>query len=246
MITTGTVLVVGGTSDIGRATALRYAQAGWAVQLAARNLLEAQRNADDIAIRTGAKVSVHYLDVLETQRFDEFTDSLSPAPDTVICLIGDLGDQYRAQSDPEYATNVLRTNFEGPALLLDIFAERFEARGSGSIIGVSSVAGDRGRASNYIYGSAKAGLSASLSGLRNRLAKAGIHVMTVKPGFVETKMTVGLKLPTLLTAKPDQVARAILSGQASHRNTVYVKPIWLVIMLIINLLPESIFKRLSI
>src|ERR1700709_2942426 len=100
----------------------------------------------------------------------------------------------------------MRTNYEGPALILGMFAERFLKRGAGSIIGISSVAGDRGRGSNYIYGSAKAGFSAFLSGLRNRLASKGVHVITVKPGFVDTKMTEGMNLPSLLTAQPEEVA----------------------------------------
>src|SRR4051794_12389565 len=102
---------------------------------------------------------------------------------------------------------LLRANFEGPALLLGLFAERFLARGSGVLIGVSSVAGDRGRGSNYAYGAAMAGFTAFLSGLRNRLAPSGVKVLTVKPGFVRTRMTAGLKLPPLLTAEPEEVGR---------------------------------------
>ncbi len=118
-----------------------------------------------------------------------------------------------------------------------------EARKAGLIIGLSSVAGDRGRASNYVYGSAKAGLSAFLSGLRHRLAASGVRVMTVKPGFVRTAMTEGLNLPPLLTAEPDQVAADILSAVKKRRDTIYSRWYWRFIMSAIRLLPESIFKR---
>ncbi|GEO16335.1 SDR family oxidoreductase [Microvirga aerophila] len=241
------VLIVGGTSDIGRATALAYAQAGWRVLLAARNEDAARRNADDIAIRAEGNVSVHLLDILETTGFSAFVDSLPVLPDTVVCVVGELGDQAQAQVDLSHATLVLRTNFEGPALLLGLFAERFAARGSGTLVGVSSVAGDRGRASNYVYGSAKAGFTAFLSGLRNRLAPAGIKVVTTKPGFVRTRMTAGMKLPLVLTAEPDEVARAIIAAaELKGRDVVYVRGIWWMVMTIICGIPERIFKRLRI
>jgi NAD(P)-dependent dehydrogenase (short-subunit alcohol dehydrogenase family) len=242
-----TVLVLGGTSDIGRATALVYAQAGWAVILAARNPEEARRNADDIATRTGAGATVQSFDVLQTERFAAFLDSLPALPDTVVSVIGELGDQARAERDAQDAATVMRTNFEGPALLFNLLAERFVARGSGTLVGVSSVAGDRGRASNYVYGSAKAGLTAFLSGLRNRLSKQGLRVVTVKPGFVRTRMTAGMKLPPLLTAEPDEVGRAIFNAaERGGGDVIYVRWIWRFVMLIIRLIPERIFRRLSL
>jgi NAD(P)-dependent dehydrogenase (short-subunit alcohol dehydrogenase family) len=189
MASSNTLLLIGGTSDIGRATALRYAEAGWRILLAARNEQEARRNAEDIAARTGAEVTTYSLDILQTDHFESFLDSLPHLPNTAVCVVGELGDQARGQSDLAHATLLLRTNFEGPVLLLGAIAERFLARGSGTIVGVSSVAGDRGRASNYLYGAAKAGLTAFLSGLRNRLAPKRLRVITVKPGFVRTQMT---------------------------------------------------------
>ncbi len=242
-----TLLLAGGTSDIGRATALRYAQAGWRVLLAARNEAEAQRNADDIVSRTGAELSVHRLDVLETERLGAFLDALPVLPETVVCVVGELGEQVRAQSDLAHATTVLRTNFEGPALLLGLVAERFVARGSGTIVGVSSVAGDRGRGSNYVYGAAKAGFTAFLSGLRNRLAPAGVRVVTVKPGFVRTRMTAGMKLPPLLTAEAAEVGQAIFAAAEQGKgDVIYVRRIWRLVMTIIRAIPERIFKRLRL
>ena len=131
-------------------------------------------------------------------------------------------------------------------LILGLFAERFLKRGNGSIIGVSSVAGDRGRASNYVYGSAKAGLSAFLSGLRNRTARNGIHVMTVKPGYVRTKMTANMKLPGILTAEPTEIGEAIFNGLSQRKNVIYARPIWAWVMLIIRMIPEFLFKQLKL
>ena len=242
-----TVLILGGTSDIGRATALRYAQAGWAVVLAARNPEEARRNADDIATRSGAAATVASFDVLQTDGFGLFLDGLASLPDTVVSVVGELGKQARAERDLAEAANVMRTNFEGPALIFQALAERFAARGSGTLVGVSSVAGDRGRASNYVYGSAKAGYTAFLSGLRNRLAKQGVRVVTVKPGFVRTRMTAGMKLPPLLTAEPEEVAAAIYrAAEGGRGDVIYVRWMWRFVMMIIRSIPERVFKRLSL
>ena len=247
MASSKTLLLVGGTSDIGRATALCYAQAGWRVLLAARNEDEARRNAEDIAARTGAEVTTHRLDILESDRFESFLDGLPQLPDTAVCVVGELGDQARGQSDPAHATLLIRTNFEGPALFLGVLAERFLARGSGTIVGVSSVAGDRGRGSNYLYGAAKAGFTAFLSGLRNRLAPKGLRVVTVKPGFVRTQMTAGLKLPPLLTAEADEVGRAIFAAaEKGGGDVIYVRRLWRPVMMVIGSIPERVFKRLKL
>jgi short-subunit dehydrogenase len=245
---TKTVLIVGGSSDIGRAVGLRYAAAGWNVHLAGRSREAVQRNADDVAARTGAAVPIHDLDILDTGRFSSFADRLPVLPDTLVCVVGALGEQKRAETDIAHAAEVLRANFEGPALLIGEFANRMTARGTGTLVGVSSVAGDRGRASNYVYGSAKAGFSTFLSGLRNRLSKAGgVHVVTVKPGFVRTKMTAGLALPPLLTAEADEVADTIYAAAETRRRpVVYVRWMWRPIMWIIGAIPETIFRRLSL
>jgi decaprenylphospho-beta-D-erythro-pentofuranosid-2-ulose 2-reductase len=240
------LLVLGGTSDIGRATALLFARQGWTIQLAGRDLEALQREAGDIAARSGIAVTTHVIEILDTPSMPDFVERLPALPDAVVSVIGLLGEQARAETDPEHATTIMRSNFEGPALMLGLFAERFLARGSGTIVGVSSVAGDRGRASNYAYGSAKAGFSAFLSGLRNRTAKRGIHVVTVKPGFVRTRMTDGMKLPGPITAEPDEVAQAIWRGIIKQKDQIYVRPIWAFIMFIIRSIPEAIFKKTSI
>jgi short-subunit dehydrogenase len=157
-----------------------------------------------------------------------------------------MGKQAENERDVQAAAQVMRSNFEGPTSILAVLANRFEQRGSGTLVGISSVAGERGRATNYVYGSAKAGFTAFLSGLRNRLAKNGVHVVTVLPGFVATKMTEGMDLPTRLTAQPEEVAKAVFKAVKRTKNTIYVKSMWWMIMVIIRLIPERLFKGLNI
>jgi len=242
-----TLLLIGATSDIGHAVACAYAQAGWRILLAARHPEMAQRNASDIATRSGNAPGVFPLDVTKPETFATFAASLPALPDTLVCVVGLLGDQKRAEEDSPYAAEVLRTNFEGPALLFECFAALFAARDSGTLVGLSSVAGDRGRASNYFYGSAKAGFSAYLSGLRNRLAPTRVRVVTVKPGFARTRMTEGMKLPNILTAEPEEVGAAVYrTDNVAPRDVVYVRPIWRFIMLLIRVIPEPVFKRMRL
>ncbi|KQT11885.1 short-chain dehydrogenase [Methylobacterium sp. Leaf399] len=242
-----TLLLVGATSDIGRAVASRYAREGWAIVLTARDPSAARRDTDDLSVRTGEPVAVLPLDVLALDTLAAFVDALPVLPDTVVCVVGELGDQNRAEADPEHAARVMATNYLGPSLLLGILADRFAARGHGTIVGVSSVAGDRGRGSNYVYGSAKAGFTAFLSGLRNRLARGPVRVVTVKPGFVRTRMTQALSLPPLLTAEPAEVGDAIYAAAERGRaDVVYVRPVWRLVMAIIRAIPEPIFKRLRL
>ena len=240
------VLVVGGTSDIGRAVAFRYAKAGWNVTLTYRDPEAGAREVADIQTRTGAVVNSVEFDILRDGQ-DRLVKQMPVLPDTLICVIGDLGSQTLAETDPNHTVTVLRTNFEGPVLLLTAYAEMFRQRGSGTLIGISSVAGNRGRASNYVYGAAKAGLSAFLSGLRARLHKSGVRVVTVKPGFVRTRMTAGMKLPPLLTAEPQEVADAIfLRGERGGADVLYVRKVWAPIMTVIGAIPEFLFKRLPL
>lgn len=240
------VLVIGGTSDIGREVARVYANNGWHIVLTSRNPEAGRREADDITTATAASLELRHVDILDTASLRTFVESFDSLPDTVICVIGLLPDQSRAASDTEYASLALRTNFEGPAILLGLFAERFEKRGRGTIVGVSSVAGNRGRASNYVYGSAKAGLTAFLSGLRARLCRSGVRVVTVTPGFVRTRMTAGMNLSPFLTAEPDEVAKAIFRAAETHyRDIVYVRGTWRYVMGVIDTMPEAIFKRLT-
>ena len=157
-----------------------------------------------------------------------------------------MGVQAENEREIKEASLVIRSNYEGPVSILSVLANCFEARGCGCLVGISSVAGERGRASNYVYGSAKAGFTAFLSGLRNRLAKKGVHVVTVLPGFVTTKMTEGMDLPKKLTAQPKEVANAIFNAVQKKQNIIYTRPVWRFIMIIIRNIPEQIFKRLKL
>ena len=240
---TGSVLILGAASDIGRAIAHEYARAGAAVILAARDCRRLEADVVDLRLRYGGPISTAEFDVLETARFGAFLDRLGALPETVICVIGLMGEQAVPETFPAAAELVIRTNYLGCSLILGEIANRMAARGSGGIVGVSSVAGERGRAKNYIYGSAKAGFTAFLSGLRARLATTGVQVITVQPGFVDTRMTEGMALPKRLTAQPEEVARAIRRAQTRGRHVVYVRPIWRWVMAVIRALPESIFMR---
>lgn len=240
------VLILGANSDIAQATARVFAAHGHSLMLAARDLSRLESLAGDLRIRHAAKVSLHRFDALDIAEHESFVAGLPALPDIAISMVGVLGQQQESERDPEQASMILRSNFEGPALMLGVLANLFAERGSGTLIGVSSVAGDRGRAANYVYGSAKAGFTAFLSGLRNRLARRGVHVITVNPGFVRTRMTEGLQTPGMLTAEPEQVARAIYRAWCKHYDVIYAGPIWRLVMAVIGALPEALFKRLSI
>jgi short-subunit dehydrogenase len=240
------VLVLGGTSDIGRAVAEHFAATGYSVQLAARDPHRLIGFQAELSGRYGVAVELYPFDATATHSHAEFVKDLAYLPEVVVCAVGALGDQRNAEQDPSLAGVIMRTNLEGPASVLAMIANCMEARGSGTIVGISSVAGERGRASNYVYGAAKAGFTAFLSGLRNRLARRGVHVVTVLPGFVATRMTAGMALPGLLTAQPQQVAAAIERAVSRRQNVVYVGAVWRVVMLIVRLIPEQIFKRLRL
>ncbi len=239
------VLVLGGSSDIGRAAARAFAKAGYDVTLAGRDIAALEPDAADLRARANVAVDLRRFDVLDTESFESFVDGLPALPDVVISIVGLLGIQAEAERDLAQATTIMRSNYEGPALILGLFAERFLARGSGTLVGVSSVAGDRGRASNYVYGSAKAGFTAFLSGLRARASRGGVHVVTVKPGFVRTRMTEGMKLIGPLTVEAPVVGDAILTAVARRTDVVYVSGKWRLVMTIITLLPEAVFKKLK-
>lgn len=245
-MTADPILIVGAKSDIGMALAHRFAASGRPVQLAARDVDVLAKDKADIELRHDVPVTLHELDILATQSFESFVDTLPALPSVAICVVGLLGEQAASEIDLDAAALVMRSNFEGPALLTGLLANRFEQRGSGTVVAISSVAGERGRASNYVYGSAKAGYTAFLSGLRNRLARRGVHVLTVLPGFVDTRMTQGMALPPRLTASPLEVAEAIFKAVAAGRNVLYVKPIWRLIMPVVRAIPERIFKGMNI
>ena len=240
------VLIIGAKSDIAKQLAREYAKHGYDLYLCARNVEELDQFAQDIKVRTAKEVKLIELDILKFKTHQKIYNSLEEKPLGVISVVGYLGDQKTAQNNFSEAKKIIDTNYTGVVSILNIIANDFEQRKSGFIVGISSVAGDRGRKSNYIYGSAKAAFSEYLSGLRNRLLESNVHVMTVKPGFVNTKMTKGMDLPKKLTAQPEEVASDIYEAQQKNINILYTKWIWRYIMLIIKLIPEWQFKKMSI
>ena len=240
------VLIIGAKSDIAKAVAREYAKHGYDLYLAARNSVELEEFAQDVITRTESAVKLVELDILDYNSHQDFYSRLEEKPLGVISAIGYLGEQENAQSDFSEAQQIMDTNYTGVVSLFNIIADDFEKRRSGFIVGISSVAGDRGRKSNYIYGSAKAAFTAYLSGLRNRLYNAQVHVLTVKPGFVATKMTEDMDLPEKLTTQPEAVAEDIYKAQQKGKNVLYTKWIWKWVMLIIRNIPEFQFKKMSI
>mgnify|MGYP006084073857 CR=1 FL=1 len=240
------VLIIGARSDIAIAVAHCFAKEGYDIQLAARNISSLDVDKSDIELRYQVGVSLHDFNALDIDSHERFVSLLPKLPFVVVCAVGYMGVQAENERDLLAALNVMRSNFEGPASILAVLANHFEQRGSGTLVGISSVAGERGRAKNYVYGSAKAGFTAFLSGLRNRLAKKGVHVVTVLPGFVATKMTKEMNLPSKLTAQPDEVAIAVLNAVKKKHNIIYVKKIWLLIMKVIRSIPEHFFKKMKL
>ena len=237
-----TVLVVGATSDIGAAIARRFADEGCALQLAGRNAGRLDAVAAELDEAAAGKVSTHFCDVLGPEGGSAFIDELDPAPDIAVCVVG----LYGRASTGEEARSVMGTNYVGPALLLGSVAARFESRGHGAIVGISSVSGERGRARNAVYGSAKAGFTALLSGLRNRLHTAGVQVVTVKAGYVRTRKSEGLDRPGVLTASPEDVAQTVFRAIKNRRDVVYVPRVWRLVMWVVRTIPERWFKRFEL
>jgi short-subunit dehydrogenase len=242
-----TVTILGATSAIARALADEFANAGHAVVLAARDEAEAATIAADIRARYQVDAIPLLLEAEEFDTHERFVEQCVEAADGalggVVLCYGFMDEQTNAQADLEIARRTIDVNLTSAVSLLEQFAARFEERGEGFIAAISSVAGDRGRQSNYIYGASKAGLSAYLEGLRNRLYHRGVHVTTIKPGFVDTKMTFGL--PGLfLVASPQQAAKAMYAAIVKKKNTAYVPWFWRYIMLIIRHVPDWQFKKM--
>ncbi len=237
------ILVLGAGSDMARAAARRFARAGYNIQQASRNTEELDIEARHLQLKYGVQTQTLPFDALEFDSHAAFYAELEPKPIGILLAFGALGEQARDQKDVSWIRKIIDTNYTGAASILEVIAADFERRKRGFIVGTSSVAGDRGRQSNYIYGSAKAGLSTYLAGLRHRLHGSGVNVLTVKPGFVATKMTTGLDLPDKLTAGPQEAGERIYRAVQKEKHLVYIRPIWRWIMLIIIHMPEFIFKR---
>jgi len=240
------VLILGATSEVAMALADVLAAQSIELILAARNVQRLNAVQSDLHIRLSCSVTLAEFDAASTHGHASFYNQLEPKPDAVISFLGYLGDHNKAITNWDECNQILTANFVGAVSILNCVAEDFEKKKSGIIVGVSSVAGERGRQSNYLYGSAKAGFTAYLSGLRNRLSKSNVHVVTIKPGFMKTKMLDGMDTPGFLTLLPNKAAQQIFKAIKKKKNVAYVSPIWKWVMLVIKTIPEPIFKRLKL
>ena len=243
------VLILGATSGMARAVAAEFAAHGYDLVLVGRNRQELDALAADLAVRYQVRTDVHLLDVLNFDDHERVLGAcLTAAGDALagaLLFFGYLGDQALAERDFGEARRIIDTNFTACVSVLNILAGHFQARRSGFICAVSSVAGDRGRQSNYIYGAAKGGLSIYLQGLRNRLHRSNVRVITVKPGFVDTPMTYG-RPGMFLVASPKAVARGIYRAVEKGTDVAYLPWFWRPIMFVIRSVPEPVFKRLRL
>ena len=241
-----TVLILGGNSDVGKSLARDFSKLGSNIILTSRKKGQLDSFKSDLEIRYSIKCDVEFFDVLDFNSHESFYNNLNKKPDIVISCIGYLDNQEKSENSFEESLKSIQTNFTGLVSILNTVSNDFESRKSGIIVGVSSVAGDRGRGSNYIYGSSKSAFTSYLSGLRNRLFNSGVKVITVKPGFIKSKMTKHLELPEILTATPNDISSSIIKSIKDKKNIIYTKWFWKWIMIIIEFIPEFIFKKLKL
>jgi decaprenylphospho-beta-D-erythro-pentofuranosid-2-ulose 2-reductase len=240
------VLILGATSDIAQAVARRFAMEGYDLQLAARNTEDLSSFQSDCTIRYKISCTLHSFNAADFPSHHEFWNELPVKPDISILVFGYMEDNELVLENRDNFLNTINVNFTGAANILNIISRTYKASGNGIIAAISSVAGERGRGKNYVYGSAKAGLTAYLSGMRNELFDHGVHVATILPGFVYTRMTENMELPAPLTAQPDEVANAVYFAVIRKKDIVYVKWFWKWIMLVIRSIPEFMFKKMKI
>lgn len=240
------VLVIGATSALATEIARRYAERGATLVLAARNPSRLEAVANDLRVRGAADVETLVLDLLDRAAHAAVVKrGFEGGLDVALIAHGDLPDQGRCQVNPQEAARTLELNLVSTVELLTLLAAAFEAQRSGTIAVISSVAGDRGRQSNYVYGAAKAGLTAFLQGLRQRLHSAGVRVVTLKPGFVDTPMTAHLPRNPLASSAR-RAGGAIYRAIEARRDVAYIPWFWRPVMALIRAMPETLFKRLRL
>ncbi len=242
------ILIVGASSAIAEATARLYAKRRNSLYLVGRRADVLESIAADLRIRGAVQVACEAMDINDLAAHEGMltnAESTLQGIDVVLVAHGTLGDQQASQRSVHVTVRELATNGVSTVALLTHIGQMFEQRRRGTIAVISSVAGDRGRQSNYVYGSAKALVSAFLSGLRQRLSRVGVTVITVKPGFVDTPMTAHMKKGALW-ATPDAVARAIVRAIDRSRPVIYVPGFWRPLMFVVRAIPEGIFQSLRL
>ncbi|OOL34858.1 SDR family oxidoreductase [Pseudomonas sp. FSL W5-0299] len=243
------ILIVGATSAIATACARLWAADHGEFFLVARDPQKLQHTSADLLTRGASGVTSYLLDATDTAAHAVMLECCLDALQSIdICLIahGTLPDQSACEQNVELALTEFANNGTSVIALLTVLARQMAVQRSGTLAVISSVAGDRGRPSNYLYGSAKAAVSTFCEGLRAQMFKLGVHVMTIKPGFVDTPMTQGLALPTLLVAQPEVVAQRIVGGIERRVSVLYVPGFWAWVMWLICRLPQPLFKRLNL
>ncbi len=244
---TDTWIILGASSTIAKAFTRSVAEQGANVVLAGRRMDDLQATAADAQARGAASTHPVMFDARDPATFQTIIDVATAQGGTINCavFVGSMPAQDAIDADPAILDGVIADSLTGPARFLQMLAPVLQENGKGSIVGVGSVAGDRGRVGNYVYGAAKAGFATYLSGLRNALGRHGVHVLTVKPGPVDTAMTEGLGPQPFMTTA-DAVVADIHKALGKKRNTLYTKWIWWPVMTVIKLIPEPIFKKMSI
>jgi decaprenylphospho-beta-D-erythro-pentofuranosid-2-ulose 2-reductase len=243
------ILIIGATSAIATACARAWANENASFFLVARNPDNLAQTAADLLARGADASHAYELDVTDIDAHPAMLAACLDALGRIdIALIahGSLPDQAACEQDATLALTEFNLNATATIALLTRLATQFERQRSGTVAVITSVAGDRGRPSNYLYGSAKAAVSTFCEGLRGRLFKAGAHLIDIRPGFVATPMTHGLALPAALVAQPNAVAKRILAGIERQTDVLYAPAFWALIMWIIRLIPGALFKRMSL
>ncbi len=242
------VIIIGATSAIAHETAKCFAKEGAQLFLVARSAEKLAIVADDLKVWGAKSIETAVQDLNELEQHEQLLEKAISSLDGVDVLLiahGTLGNQQKCQLSVAETMRELNTNALSVISLLTLAANYFEQQRHGTIAVISSVAGDRGRKSNYVYGTAKAAVTAFLQGLRNRLSSSGVAVLTIKPGFVATPMTASLK-QGLLFANSATVGRGIYTAIQKRRDVVYLPAFWRLIMLVVKTIPEPVFKRLSL
>ena len=242
------ILIIGATSAIAQAVARLFAEKGNRIFLAGRNPDKISTLAKDLSLRGAIQVEKGLFEATDfdshPRLIEESFNSLGGL-DTVLIAFGTLADQKKCEGSVEETLREISINELSILSLLTLLANRFEKQKSGTIAVLSSVAGDRGRKSNYVYGSAKSAVTTFLQGLRNRLSSSRIHIMTIKPGFVDTPMTASFK-KGFLWATPESVAKTIIKGIEKKKDVLYTPFFWRAIMIIIRSFPERLFKKMNL
>lgn len=242
------ILLLGIGSDIAYHVALSYAKGANELYCTSRSFDNSSKIVEDIKIRSNNKNIYAYQFIpteLSNQEnfFDKFINE-NGLPDIILIAYGSLPDNEKIKYDFHSINEEFNINFISVSSIVNYFSQKFAERNSGTIAVISSVAGDRARGSNYVYGTAKGALSLFLQGIRSSLSSTNVKIITIKPGFVDTKMTSHLP-KNFLFAKPENVAKEIINGINKGKDILYIPKFWFLIMFLIKLLPESIFKKLK-